>query len=246
MNVKKIGLLIILVIFPLRAASGQQYVPPEEEAPASLFSAEIGDADVELFLLGSWNLSLTGSLGISYNTALQQLTTASFPDMVPGVQFKQVPDLTISLWLMDRYFFESSILEDSDFNTFLLGYRGREDEFLRSVRIGNTEIAMDSYGCLSISDPPQNSLGAYTLMESEKRSTRSCSDTTRRNTASRAFSAKKRLLYPKLRFMITETASILFYPTAASTTYGSTSRTRTEPFWTAAEGPTGLPKQERP
>lgn len=167
MTVKKIVFLVLpLLLLPL-SISAQQFIPAEEEAPVSLFSAEIGDADVSLFLFGSWDLSLTGSLGLGYNSELKELKLATFPGMTPGVQFKQVPDLTISLWLLNRYFFEATILEDSEFNTFLLGYQGTEDDFLRSVRIGNAEIAMDSYGYLSVSDPPTNSLGAYAYMESE-------------------------------------------------------------------------------
>jgi hypothetical protein len=171
MAVKKIALFALLLILPLLPLPAQRYVPPEEdeeEAPATLFSAEIGDADVELFLFGSWDLSITGSFGIGFNTEEKQFSTAAFPDMVPGARLQQIPDLTISLWLAGRYFFETTIVEDSEFNTFLLGYQGREEEFLRSVRAGNTEIAMDSYGYLSVSDPPRNSLGAYALMESEK------------------------------------------------------------------------------
>lgn len=158
------------LMFTLSAAvrvSAQQYIPIEKEAPESLFQAEIGDSEVELFLLGSWNLSLSGSLGLSYSPAEKQALPAVFPGMTPGLLFQQQPDITISLWLKNRFFFETSVREDSSENTYLLGYQGREDEFLQSVRIGNTETDMDSYGYFTVPEPPKNSIGAYAMMETE-------------------------------------------------------------------------------
>ncbi len=158
---------LLLILLGANRTSAQQYIPREEEAPESLFQAEIGDSEVELFLLGSWNLSLTGSLGLRYSSVEKRAVPAVFPGMTPGFLFKQVPDITISLWLMNRYFFETSVREDSRENTYLFGYQGGEDEFLQSVRIGNTETDMDSYGYFTVPEPPKNSIGAYAMMESE-------------------------------------------------------------------------------
>jgi len=129
-----------------------------EEAATAIFQRQISDVDVDLFIQGSWDISVTGSIG--YDLSAGTFIETPFPQMAPGFVFSQIPDLTISLWLMNRYFFETTIKEDSEQNTFLLGYQGKENEFVQRVLIGNTRIDIEDYAFLSIPSIPNNSLGA--------------------------------------------------------------------------------------
>ena len=96
------------------------------------------------------------------------LTPFSFPGMTHGVIFEQEPDLLISLWLNQKYFFEASVIAGYELNTLLLGYDGFEDEFVRRVRIGNTDVNMSNYSLLSLSNSPLDSIGVAALFASER------------------------------------------------------------------------------
>ncbi len=115
---------------------------------------------------GSWDIFMTGSAG--YNLSEGEFISSPIESMDPGFQFSQIPDLTMSLWIMDRYFFETTVKEDSEQNTFLLGYQGKEDEFVQSVLIGNTRIDIDDYSLLSVSEIPDNSIGASAAFKTQK------------------------------------------------------------------------------
>ncbi len=164
---KRTSLLLFLFSLVSSFLSAQQYIPLEEEAPEALFETQLWDADMELFLLGSWDLTLTGSFGFGIDTEDDTVTPLPFPTYTQGIIFNQVPDLTLSLWLLNRFFFETTVKEDSDDNTFLLGYRGAEEEFLQSVLIGNTSITMDTYSFLETYENPPHSLGGKALFESD-------------------------------------------------------------------------------
>lgn len=149
---------------PLTEDEKKDLPPFEEEAPEAIFSTKLGDTDVSLFIEGSWEISLTGSLG--WDLGSGSLIDTPFEEMTPGFAFSQIPDLTISLWLLDRYFFEVSVKEDSQYNTFLLGYEGKEDEVVQSVLLGNARIDIDDYAFLSVSSIPENSLGLSVALKS--------------------------------------------------------------------------------
>ncbi len=129
----------------------------KDEAPEAIFQTKIKDQDVDLYIKGTWDLSITGSIG--YDLTSGKFIETPFDEMSPGFVFSQIPDITISLWLMDRFFFEATIKEDSEQNTFLLGYEGKEDEFVQRILLGNTKIDIDDYSFLTISSIPANSLG---------------------------------------------------------------------------------------
>ena len=159
---KETASILIFLILPFFSLFSQSINPrflPEQEAPTALFQTEIADAEVDLFLLGSWKATLTASLGFAFPDGGEPFSMV-YPGMEPGIFFKQVPDLTISLWLMNRYFFETTFLEDYENNTFLLGYQGKEGEVLQSVRLGNTDLGIDDYAFLQVPAAPGNSLGA--------------------------------------------------------------------------------------
>ncbi len=158
-------LVLLLTFASARVAVGEDSVPlPEDEAPEALFSTSLGDADVDLFLAGSWNIST--SLGGIWGTPSPE--TPSVPGFSSGFMFNQLPDLTLSLWLMERYFFESTITGDSSFNTYLLGYEGREGELVRRVRLGNTGTAIDSTPLIDPGEHPEGALGASATLETKR------------------------------------------------------------------------------
>ncbi len=74
----------------------------EEEAPESIFSTQLGDSDVDFYMKGTWDIFMAGSIG--YNVSDGEFISTPIENMDPGFQFSQIPDLTMSLWLMDRYF----------------------------------------------------------------------------------------------------------------------------------------------
>ena len=60
--------------------------------------------------------------------------------------FKQIPDLTLSVWILEKYFIEITYRgEEEKENLFLIGYEGEEDELLRHLSIGNTDINLSPY-----------------------------------------------------------------------------------------------------
>ncbi len=176
MNEKRTVFLLIITIFitstePFAQQAGKsgnnEPVGAEKAAAEALLETKIGGADVDLLLTGTWDISLTGSYGFGYNREEEALASMIFPEFTQGIRFQQTPDITIALWLLNRFFFEASFAEDADSNTFLVGYVGMQDEFLQSVLIGNTEIEMDSYGLFETSRMPPHSLGAVARFESD-------------------------------------------------------------------------------
>ncbi len=163
-------LLLTLVALPASRHGSPQDVPlPSKEASPTLFSTELGSSQAHLQLSGSWSTEVSGSLGYGLDTTGGGLFPASFPGMTEGFNFQQIPNLDLSLVLLDRYFFKTSFLDTSGspksslplgLNTFVLGYNGKPNEFLQSVRIGNSDVNMGDYDFLSFPDPSQSSIGA--------------------------------------------------------------------------------------
>ncbi len=159
-------ILLVFTYFTLTAVNTvgeDQVLLPEEEAPKALFETNLGDADVDLYLDGTWTID--SSLEAVWGTPGP--VSAAVPGFSSGFLFEQIPDLTLSLWLMDRYFFETSLSEDSDYNTYLFGYEGKEGELLQHARLGNTDTAIDSTPLMEIPEHPTGALGASATMETD-------------------------------------------------------------------------------
>ncbi len=113
------------------------------EPPSSLFSARIGDEDVEVFAQGFWEADLltTGawSPGSSFNA-------------VP-IFFRQTPDLYVFLGFREKWLFEAYVTQEADKRSFLLAFEGAETDFVQSARLGNTDIAMPAYPYLGFGQP---------------------------------------------------------------------------------------------
>ncbi|WP_455382942.1 hypothetical protein, partial [Salinispira pacifica] len=123
------------------------------EAPTALLQSKIGDADVDLYASGSWQTTISASLAIGIHPELGNGSGYQFPYTFPGMDpfsFLNQVDLTISLWVLNRYFFQTSFLDQFTLNTFLLGYQGRKGEFVQKVLLGNTLMPFSQYPFLTI------------------------------------------------------------------------------------------------
>lgn len=132
---------------------------PEDEASPTLFSLTPEDDDTDFYLEGTWNFSLSGGFGFGYSPDRGFFSGAAPADITPGFGWEQIPDLTLSLWLFDKYFLETSFSQEWEDSTFLLGMAGAEGELVNRVHIGNTAIDMESYAGIQVSEAPQNGLG---------------------------------------------------------------------------------------
>ena len=139
---------------------------PAKEAQEALFDLDIGDAEVDFFLEGTWRASLYGSLGVLIAPD-GQLIRSPFPGLETDRIFQQIPDLTFSVWLLNRMFIEASVIGDFleqdyqyfDQNYILMGYLGAEEEFLRRILIGSKDVGIDPFPFLDIPEPGLSSLG---------------------------------------------------------------------------------------
>ncbi|MBU8913115.1 MAG: hypothetical protein KOO61_03765, partial [Spirochaetales bacterium] len=172
----RIALSILLVTLAVGASAQPTPNPSLPEAPESLLELEIGDAEVDLFLSGGWTTGIAGGLGLSaYRNADGSIGTD--PSPFPGLEtvpfFNRV-DLTISLWLLNRYFFETTVSDEFQLSSLLFGYSGFPGEFVQSVLIGNTAIEMSAYPYLGFGDSTgamgREAPGITTLFETERSS----------------------------------------------------------------------------
>jgi hypothetical protein len=132
----------------------------DEESKEAIFDFKIGDSDVDFYITGSWEANFVFSSGFLIRPDFGASLLDEFPGVEPGFLFEQVPDLTLSIWLMNRFFVEFSVLGSFENNSFLMGYQGEEDEFLRHLYIGNRDINIDPYPFVSIPDQGESSIGA--------------------------------------------------------------------------------------
>ncbi|TVR02855.1 MAG: hypothetical protein EA403_07900 [Spirochaetaceae bacterium] len=164
------ALFLLLLAPAVRAQSDidRMLVP---DAPSALFSAQLGDADVDLFIDGSWRTGIGGTLGWAFHPAIPpDGRRVTFPYAFPSMQrrpFYNIVDLTISLWLYERFFFETTFINDFEFNTVLLGYQGQEGEFVQSVRVGNAGLSISPYPYIDFNESLENSPGASAEFRSD-------------------------------------------------------------------------------
>ncbi|MBN1648645.1 MAG: hypothetical protein JW874_11490 [Spirochaetales bacterium] len=147
---------------------GGEPVLPEEEAPEALFDFSIGDKEVEFFLLGSWSFNLVGGYQYSFRESDGAPTTTTMAGLQNGYMFNNVPNLTLSIVLMKKYFLKTTVGNEFDFQEYILGYKGDPDELVREITIGNTEIGSFSLPLLNIPEAGKNALGARILMATDK------------------------------------------------------------------------------
>jgi len=118
--------LLILPGIPLTAQTIPS--PLEEEAPETLLDFVVSDAEVSLFAAGSWTTGFAPGFGWVFDRGTDGELTATGGYAFPGIErvaFFNDVNLTLSLWLLGRYFFETTVTEDIARSTILFGYSGR-------------------------------------------------------------------------------------------------------------------------
>ncbi len=172
---KWIGILQLMVLLGGPFLAGEEHTSqtakrrafPEEDSE-TVFRTNLGDADVDLFLQGSWESSVSGSLGLSLVPGEGYNRSYTFPGFTEGLVFRQTPDLTLSLWLMERYFFETNYGENYRMNTYLLGYQGKEGEFVQSIKAGNKEIEMSPFPYMDFPGSSWRSPGLAAMFQTSR------------------------------------------------------------------------------
>ncbi len=124
------------------------------EASEYLMDLKLGDSNVNLFWEGYWRMSFVtgGSFG-------KRTAETVYPGLARGTAFFQEPDVTITLWINDRWFLETTFLEGFERNTYRAGYVGQDDEFVREVTVGNAGVNAASYAEIDVPAPRYNTPG---------------------------------------------------------------------------------------
>ncbi|MBU0928856.1 MAG: hypothetical protein KKA67_13995 [Spirochaetes bacterium] len=122
------------------------------EPPSSLFSAKLGDADVEAFAQGFWEASMLSSGTFSFGSSLSNF------NMVPFL-FTQTPDLYVFLRFKRKWLLEAYVAQEASDALFLLAFEGDDADFIRAARLGNAKITMPDYPFMAFG-APEGSFGA--------------------------------------------------------------------------------------
>ncbi|MDR3123724.1 MAG: hypothetical protein LBU16_08115 [Treponema sp.] len=126
------------------------------EAPPELFRFDLGDSEVSMLLKGSWKGTLAANWGLSHSEAGWQAASTDSP-----LLFAQEADLTLSLWLRERWFLEAGFLDDHDLNTYRAGYQGREGEAVQYLGVGNAGLDYPLFPYLDLGGDSASSFGVY-------------------------------------------------------------------------------------
>ena len=144
---------------------------PNLASREAIFEAELGDADVDLFIAGNWTTGIQGTIGWAFHPAIPpDGKRVTYPYTFPGMEtvpyFNQV-DLTVSLWLYERFYFELVFFDDFELNSYVLGYQGREDEFVQSVRVGKADFTISEYPYIDFGGTTEPAPGASALLQTD-------------------------------------------------------------------------------
>jgi hypothetical protein len=126
------------------------------EAARELVSLNLGDSSVSLLMSGHWK----GSLQANWGIALTPLGTTAISGDSP-LLFTQEADLTLSLWIRERWFVEAGFADDYDVNTYRAGYQGLEGEVVQYAGIGNTGLDFPKFPYLDLGGDSPSSFGFY-------------------------------------------------------------------------------------
>jgi hypothetical protein len=127
-----------------------------EEAPPELLHFDLGDSDVSMLLKGSWKGTLIANWGVSRSELGRQAASTDSP-----ILFTQEADLTLSLWIRERWFVEAGFLDDYDLNTYRAGYQGKEGEVVQYVGVGNIGLDFPLFPYLDLGGDSAYSFGVY-------------------------------------------------------------------------------------
>lgn len=150
-------------------STGPAVGPASAEA---LFDTQLGDAEVDLFAVGSWNTGIGGTLGWAFHPAIPpEDNRVTFPYDFPGMEtvpYFNAVDLTLSLWLYERYYLETTFADEFEINSFILGYQGQQDEFVQSVRLGYGLLSISQYPYIPVAEATDSSPGASAAFATQR------------------------------------------------------------------------------
>jgi hypothetical protein len=155
-------LLLFLLSWDLRGEEAPELDVDAEkrritnEAASELAALELGDSSVSLFMSGYWKGSLQANWGIAFTP----LGTTAISGDSP-LLFTQETDLTLSLWIRERWFVEASFVDDYDLNTYRAGYQGLEGEVIQYAGVGNTGLDFPKFPYLDLGGDSPSSFGFY-------------------------------------------------------------------------------------
>jgi hypothetical protein len=162
------GSIFFLLFFLAGAAFLPGQVSLEDEAPETVFDSKIGDTDVDLYLEGYWDASVKAGLGFAFIPGLGWSYPYVFPGFPDGFEYDQKPDLILSLWLKERFFFETTIDEDYELNTYLLGYQGKPGEFVQSLKVGNRDVEISAFPYMEFPGSSRHSPAVSAMFQTER------------------------------------------------------------------------------
>ncbi|MCL2478095.1 MAG: hypothetical protein FWF22_01235, partial [Treponema sp.] len=130
-------------------------VPKTGDSGSELLSMDLADSSVSLQIFGSWK----GTLSAGWGIALTPFGNSALAGDTP--LFMQEADLTLSLWIRNRWFVEGSFLDDYNLNTYRAGYQGQDGEIVQYAGIGNTGLDFPSFPYLDLGEASPSSFGFY-------------------------------------------------------------------------------------
>jgi hypothetical protein len=127
-----------------------------EESSSRLINMDIYNTDVSLFINGYWK----GSLGINWGMANSAVGTHPYLNNTP-LLFTQETDITLSLWMWQKWFLEASFIDGYDVNTYRAGYQGLPGDTVQYVGVGNTGLDFPAFPYLDLGGDSSSSFGIY-------------------------------------------------------------------------------------
>lgn len=137
-------LLLLLFLANLPEVLGAQTIVPEgePEAPEALFDQKIGDVGVVLEADGTWTSRFALGWGSGFSSEGEALPALGYPGYEQGTVFSQVPDFTLTLRLVERYYLELTYAGTVKDRSFLVGYQGQGTELVQWAKAGNAPFTV--------------------------------------------------------------------------------------------------------
>lgn len=137
------GKKLILIMAFLLSMFSKNYCESEEPLPLPdneskpLFSYKLNSSDLDFFLKGFWDMSLTFAPEFKFGPD----TPTQVMSLVPV--FSNKADLTMSVFLNNTWFFEAAIADGLEQTSISAGYRG--DKVLKLAKLGTHGITFPEY-----------------------------------------------------------------------------------------------------
>ena len=151
-----LGIIIISPELSAQNSAERHQREISEESSAHLLDMDIMDTNVSLFINGFWKSSFTLNWGIANSPLGLAPRTSDSP-----LLFTQEADLTLSLWIWQKWFLEVSFIDDYDFNTYRAGYQGFPGETIQYLGVGNTGLDFPIFPYLDLGGDSASSFGIY-------------------------------------------------------------------------------------